>query len=213
MNSTQAAPALPPPPPPAQAARSLAEAALAASEAWRQPLDPARHAQAVSQLYSALRDLGIATRGLAGWQPAGMPPAEFTANVTAAAEQLLLAWGSLDGILAFEGPGQLPDPDDPGTVLCHAARLAILAWRHPCGSGSDRSTATRLLSTATASLIAATASLAATAARHRTIGLQAAGASLAQVPAHLAAAIREPGNRTTPGPALEPARHPPGVPE
>ena len=74
MTSRQPAPPLPPPPQPAQAARALAEAALAAAGAWAQPLDSARHSRAVSQLYSALRDVGIATRGLADWQPADAVP-------------------------------------------------------------------------------------------------------------------------------------------
>jgi len=217
MTSPQPAPPLPPPPQPAQAAWALAEAALAAAGAWAQPLDSTRHSRAVSQLYSALRDLGIATRGLAGWQPGDAPPgtasAEFARHVTSGARWLLSAWHILDGVLAFEGLGQLPDPDEPGTALCHAARSTILAWRQPSGSSFDRDTAIRRLTTATGFLSAATVSLATYAPRRRAIDLQAVGASLAEVTADLTAAIQETGSGDAPGPEQEPARHQPGDPE
>ena len=68
MTSTHPVPPLPQPQPPAAAAQALTDAAQAAARAWAQPLDSARHQRAVSQLYSVLRDLGIAARGLAAWQ-------------------------------------------------------------------------------------------------------------------------------------------------
>jgi hypothetical protein len=221
MTSPQPAPPLPPPPQPAQAALELADAALAAAGAWAQPLDPARHSRAVSQLYSVLRDLGIATRGLAGWQPAEVPPgaasAEFTQHMTSGARWLLSARSSLDGVLAFEGLGQLPDPDEPGTALCHAARLAILAWRQPSGSSADRDSAIRRLITATGFLSAATVSLATYAPRNRAIALQAVGVSLAELTADLTAAIQETGSGATRQPGRHRAGsstgHQPGGPE
>lgn len=195
MTRSQPAQPLPPPPQPAQAAQALAEAALAAAGAWAQPLDSTRHSRAVSQLYSVLRDLGFATRSLAGWQPADAPPgtasAQFARHVTAGARRLLSAWTSLDGAPAFDGLGQLPDPDEPGAALCHAARSTILAWRQPSGSSFDRDTAIRRLITATGFLSAATASLATYAPSRDAIRLQAVGASLAEVTADLTAAIQD----------------------
>ena len=41
-------------------------------------------------------------------------------------------------MLAFEGLGPLPDPDEPGAALCRAARNVILAWRLPSGNTDDR---------------------------------------------------------------------------
>jgi hypothetical protein len=217
MTSQQPAPPLPPPPQPVAAARSLADAALAAAGAWAQPLDPDWHSRAVSQLYSAVRDLGIATRGLATWMatdgPSGTASAEFARQVTAGARWLLSAWNCLDEVLTFEGAGTLPDPDELGTALCHAARLTILAWRQPSGSSLDRDTATRQLITAIGFLSDATASLADSALGHRAIDLLAVGVCLAEANASLAAAIQEPGN----GPAARPeqviVRHQPGRPE
>src|SRR5213592_4872573 len=116
MTSRPLAPPLPKPQHPAVAAKALAEAAYAAAHAWAQPLEPDRHNRATSQLYSTLRDLGIAARGLARYQTAG-------------ARWLLSACESLDGVLAAEGTGSLPDPDEPGAALCRTARTVILAWR------------------------------------------------------------------------------------
>jgi hypothetical protein len=217
MTSQQPAPPLPPPPQPVAAARSLADAALAAAGAWAQPLDPDWHSRAVSQLYSAVRDFGIATRGLAQWMPAERPPetalAQFARHVTAGARWMLSAWNCLDEVLAFQGAGTLPDPDELGAALCHAARLTILAWRQPSGSSLDRDTATRQLITAIGFLSDATASLADSALGHRAIDLLAVGVCLAEANASLAAAIQEPGN----GPAARPeqviVRHQPGRPE
>ena len=195
MTSTHPFPSLPQPQPPAAAARALADAAEAAARAWAQPLDPARHQRAVSQLYSALRDFGIAARGLAAWQapgtPAGQASREFTRHMTTGARQFLDAWNCLDGVLAFEGLSPLPDPGEPGAALCHAARNVIPAWRQPSGTISDRDTTIRHVITATGHVSAATLGLATYAPRHRAIGLQAALASLAGATADLSAAIGE----------------------
>ena len=84
MTSRPPAPPLPKPQHPAVAAQALAEAAHAAAHAWAQPLEPDSHNRAISQLYSTLRDLGIAARGLASYQTGrrrtrsrvpGLPPA------------------------------------------------------------------------------------------------------------------------------------------
>jgi hypothetical protein len=195
MTGPQPAPPLPPPPQPVQAARSLSEAALAAAGAWTQPLDPDRHSRAVNQLHSALRDLGIAIRGLAQWTPADMTPetvpAEFTRHVTSSALWLLSARDSLDDLPASKEVGRLPDPDEPGAALCHAARLTVLAWRQPSGSSFDRDTVLRQLIAAVGFLSTATESLAACAPWHRAIDLQAAGVSLAEASVSLTAAIQE----------------------
>ena len=74
MTSRPPAPPLPKPQHPAVAAKALAEAAYAAARAWAQPLEPDASNRAISQLYSALRDLGIAARGLARYQTAGAAP-------------------------------------------------------------------------------------------------------------------------------------------
>jgi hypothetical protein len=217
MTRPQPAPSLPPPLQPAQAAQALAETARAAVGAWAQPLDPDGHSRAVSQLHSAVRDLGVATRGLAQWMPAERPPetalAQFARHVTAGARWLLSAWNCLDEVLAFQGAGTLPDPDEPGAALCHAARLTILAWRQPSGSCPDRDTATRHLITVTGLLSDATASLAARALGHRAIDLLAVGVCLAEATASLDAAIQEPGSEPAAGPEQAPARHPTGRPE
>ena len=195
MTSTHPVPSLPQPQQPAAAARALADAAQAAARAWAQPLDPDRHQRAVSQLSSALRDLGIAARGLAAWQAPGRPgrpvSGEFARHVTAGARRLLGAWQCLDGVLAFEGLGPLPDPDEPGAALCHAARNVIPAWRQPSGTSADRDATIRHIITATGFVSAAALGLATYASRHRAIDLQAALASLAEATADLSAAIEE----------------------
>jgi len=80
--------------------------AYAAAHAWAQPLEPDSHNRATSQLYSTLRDLGIAARGLARYQTAGAAPdtasRDFGRHVTASARWLLSACESLDGVLAAE---------------------------------------------------------------------------------------------------------------
>ena len=147
MTSRPPAPPLPKPQHPAVAAQALAEAAYAAAHAWAQPLEPDSHNRAISQLYSTLRDLGIATRGLARYQTAGASPdpapRDFPRHVTASARWLLSACESLDGVLAAEGISPLPDPDEPGAALCRAARNAIVAWRQPSGTSGDRDTTVR----------------------------------------------------------------------
>ena len=71
MTARNPAPPLPHPQPPAAAGQALRDAAQAAAYAWARPTGPAGHARAVSQMYSVLRDLGIAARGLARCRPAG----------------------------------------------------------------------------------------------------------------------------------------------
>jgi hypothetical protein len=196
MTSRPPAPPLPKPQHPALAAKALAEAAYAAAHAWAQPLEPDSHNRAISQLYSALRDLGIATRGLARYQTAGTAPdpasRDFSRHVTASARWLLSACESLDGVLAAEGTGFPPDPDEPGAALCQAARNAILAWRQPSGTSADRDITVKRFIIATGFLSSATLGLATYAPRRRAIDLQVAGGSLAEVIAYLTAAIQVP---------------------
>ena len=171
MTSTHHASSLPQPQQPAAAAQALADAAGAAARAWAQPMDLARHQRAVSQIYSTLRDLGLAARGLAAWQvlgtPAGPVPREFARHVAAGARRFLDAWKCLDGVLAFERLGPLPDPDEPGADLCHAARNVIPVWRQPSGSSDYRDATIRAFIMATGLVSAATLSLVAY-APHRT---------------------------------------------
>jgi hypothetical protein len=206
MTRPHPAPPLPQPAQPAQAATALAHAAQAAAGSWAQPLDPGTHHRAVRQLSSAVRDLGIAARGLTAWQLAGSPPgatpAGLAGHVSSAAELLLSAWSRFSDVLAFEGAGELPDPDEPGAVLCRAARDTILAWRRPSGTSHDRDTVLRQLTAATGFLSAAMASLAACAPRHRAIALQAAGTDLTAAITCLSEAIGETGC----GPATGPGR-------
>ena len=202
MTSPQPFPPLPQPQPPAAAAGALADAAGAAARAWAQPLHPDRHQRAVSQLYSTLRDLGIAARGLAAWQVPGTPegpvPKEFARHVTSGSRWYLGACVCLDGVLAFEGLGPLPDPDEPGAALCRAARNVIPAWRQPSGSSDYRDATVRAFIAATGLVSAGALGLAAYAPRRTFIGLQAVVASLAEVVADLSAAVGEP--------AADPAR-------
>ena len=210
MTSRPSAPPLPKPPHPAVAARAVADAAHVAAYIWARPLDPARHGRAVSQLYSVLRDLGIAARGLARYQitdiPAHPVSPDFPRHVDASARWLLNTCESLDGVLAAESTGSVPDPDEPGAVLCRAARNAILAWRQPSGTSTDRDITVRRFITATGFLSAATLSLAAYAPRRRAIDLQAVCAGLAEVTAYLTAAIQAHAEDASPGHDTEPAR-------
>ena len=210
MTSRPSAPPLPKPPHPAVAARAVADAAHVAAYIWARPLDPARHGRAVSQLYSVLRDLGIAARGLARYQitdvPADPVSPDFPRHVDASARWLLNTCESLDGVLAAEGMGSVPDPDEPGAVLCRAARNAILAWRQPSGTSTDRDITVRRFITATGFLSAATLSLAAYAPRRRAVDLQAVCAGLAEVTAYLTAAIQAPAEDASPGHDTEPAQ-------
>jgi hypothetical protein len=195
VTSTHPFPSLPQPKPPAEAAQAVAEAAGAAASAWARPLHPGRHRRAVSQLYSTVRDLGIAARGLAAWQVPGTPavpvPGEFAWHVNVGASRFLVAWSCLDGMLAFEGLGPLPDPDEPGAALCRAARNVIPAWRQPTGSSDCRDATVRAFIAATGLVSAGALGLAAYAPGHAFTGLQAAVASLAEAVADLFAAIGE----------------------
>jgi len=211
MTTRPPAPPLPKPQHPALAAKALAEAAYAAAHAWAQPLEPEGSNRAISQLYSALRDLGIATRGLARYQIAGASPdpasQDFSRHVTASSRWLLSACESLDGVLAAEGTSWLPDPDEPGAALCQAARNAILAWRQPSGTSADRDITVKRFITATGFLSSATLGLATYAPRRRAMDLQVVGASLAEVIAYLTAAIQAPAENAAAGDVRGPARY------
>jgi hypothetical protein len=203
MTTKPSAPPLPKPQHPAVAARAVADAAHIAAYIWARPLDPARHGRAVSQLYSTLRDLGIATLGLARYQmtdtPARPMSPDFPQYVDASARWLLNTCESLDGVLAAESTSWPPDPDEPGAALCQAARNAILAWRQPSGTSADRDITVKRFITATGFLSSATLGLATYAPRRRAIDLQVAGASLAEVIAYLTAAIQVPAADAAPG--------------
>jgi hypothetical protein len=215
MTSPHPVPPLPQPQQAAQAARALAEAAHAAAGAWAQPLDPRHHNRAVSQLYSTLRDTGIAARGLAAWQPdGGQPvpaPREFARHMTAAAGWLLSAWNGLEGVLGAEGIGPLPIPDEPGAALCRATRGAIRAWRQPSGPAADRDATIRWLITATGFISAGTLGLATYGPHPRAADLQAVCAGLAEVAADLNAAISEADGQATRTGGAEPAPPQPGA--
>ena len=118
--------------------------------------------------------------------------------MTAAARRLFDAWNCLDGVQAFEGFGPLPDPDEPGAALCHAARNVIPAWRQPSGTSADRDATIRRFITATGFVSAATLGLATYAPRPHAIDLQAALSSLAEATADLSAAIPETADDTAP---------------
>jgi hypothetical protein len=194
MTGRSAAPPLRPPPHPAAAARAVSDAARAAAEAWVQPMETEQFNRALSQLYSVLRDLGIATRGLARYQITGYPadpaPLGFPRHVQAGAQHLLDTWQSLDGVLVAEGFGPVPDPDEPGAALCQAARTAITAWRQPAGTSADRDTAMERLIAALGFLATAARNLAACAPRQRTIELLPVDAGLAKAAACLRKAVR-----------------------
>jgi hypothetical protein len=196
MSSGPGAPPLPPPQPPAVAARAVSQAARAVAGAWAQPMDPAGLGRAVSQLFSILRDLGIATRGLARYRtagnPADPPPPDFPQLLEASAQRLLEAGLSLDGVLAAEGLASVPDPEETGAMLRQAARNAITAWRQPAGTSAERDSTLEQLVTAVGFLAAATLSLTAYAPRRRTIDLRAVAASLAEITACLSKAIQPP---------------------
>jgi hypothetical protein len=173
----------------------------AAVRAWAHPTDPAGHSRALGQLHSILRDLGIATRGLARYQTTGHPadpaPLGFPQHIAASAERLIDACQHLDGVLAAEGLGPVPDPDEPGAMLCQAARTAITAWRQPIGTSAERNITVEHLITAIGFLAAAALSLTADAPRRRTISLRAVAASMTGVTACL--------SKTLPGDASAPA--------
>ena len=216
MTARNPAPPLPHPQPPAAAGQALRDAAQAAAYAWARPTGPAGHARAVSQMYSVLRDLGIAARGLARYQTAGTPPTpaspQFASYLTASDRWLLDAWQHLDGVLAAEGLGTLPDDGEPGTVLCQAARNAILSWRQPEGTAADSDTTVEHLITAIWFLAIGALSLAAYAPRRRTIELRAVANSLAEAAACLTQAVQAATDDNTPGRSTEPARNLDGRP-
>lgn len=209
MTTRNPAPPLPHPQPPAAAAGALSDAAQAAACAWARFMEPAEHGRAISQLYSTLRDLGIATQGLARYQTTGAPPGpatgEFPHHLTRSARWLFDANHRLDGVLAAEGPGGLTDDDEPGTALCHAARNAILAWRQPTGTAADRDTTVKLLITAVWFLAAGALSLAVYAPRHRAFELRAVANCLAEVTACLTLAIQAAADDNVSGQNTRPA--------
>ena len=203
MNTARPAPPLPPPPQPSAAAKAITEAAQAAASAWTQTLPPAAHGRAVSQLHSILRDLGIASRGLAAYQVSDIPSepqsGEFRRHVDTGSRRLLSAWQCLDYFLAAEGIPPYGDPDEPGAALCKAARDAILAWRQPQGTAADRDETVRRLAAATGFIAAAVLSLATYATRQTTIDLLTASNHLAEATAALSAAIQLPEDNPAPG--------------
>lgn len=181
MTGTHPAPPLPPPQQPAEAARQLAAAAHATATAWTQPQEPSGRRRAISQLRSALRDIGIATRSLARDNPGtATPRSRMTCPgyAATAAMWLLTACDSLHGT-ADADPSQLPDLDDPGTALCLAARAAIRAWRAPSGThAADYDATVRQVIVATGWLTTATLGLTAYGPLSHASSLQAAGASI-----------------------------------
>jgi hypothetical protein len=196
MTSTRPAPSLPSPQRPAAAAREVCRAAQAAAIAWAQLLEPDAHSRAVSQIFSATRDLGIAARGLADYKSNSPQPdplaLEYHRHTSAAARWLLDANERLDGVVAAEGIPPSSDPEDPGAALCRAARDSILAWRQPAGTAAERDEAVRHLITAAGFISAALLGLATSAPRRLAISLQVAGASVAESTAYLTAAIQLP---------------------
>ena len=196
MTTGRGAPPLPPPESPAAAARAVSDAARTAAHTWAQPMDPEQHNQALGQLQSVLRDLGIATRGLLRYQTTGHPsnPAapDFSWLLATSAQLLLEASERLDGVLAAEEFRGLPYPDEPGAMLCQAARKAITAWREPAGTSAERDAAVEGLITGIGYLGAAARNLTTWAPRQRTIDLRAIGASLTGVTTCLSRAIAPP---------------------
>lgn len=196
MTTRRGAPPLPPPQPPAAAARTVSDTARAAAHAWSQPMDPEEHNQALGQLHSALRDLGIATQGLLRYQTTGHPsdPAapDFPWLLATSVQLLLEASERLDGVLAAEGGRGLSYPDEPGAMLCQAARMAITAWREPAGTSAERDATVEGLITGIGYLGTAARNLMTWAPRQRTIDLRAIGASLTGVTTCLSRAIATP---------------------
>jgi hypothetical protein len=194
MTDARFAPPLPQPPRPAVAARSVAEAARAAADAWAPTLSPAAHSRAVSQLHSILRDLGIACQGLAAYRVSDTAPGtrseELASQIEIGSRWLLGAWECLDGVLAAEGIPAADDPDEPGAALCRAARDAILAWRQPAGTLADRDATVRQLVAGIRVVADAISGLASYAPRQKTVDLQCAGVQLMMAISALAAAVQ-----------------------
>ena len=208
MTSQPAAPPLPPPLRPDIAAQAISQAAQAVASAWAQPMSPAAHRRAVSQLYSTLRDLGIAARRLADYQTAGHPsdptPLGFPQHIAASARCFLATCDSLDGVLAPEGLDPVADPTEPGTELCHAARSAIVAWRQPYGTSAELDTTVRQIVATTSFLAAAALSLTTYAPRRLAIHLRAVHVGLTKATDCLMKAIQVPGTvHEAPGPRHE----------
>ncbi len=198
MTSKPPAPPLPEPPTPAETARALDRAADAAASAWAQPMDAAGHHRGVCQLYSVLRDLSIATRGLARYQITGEArPAAlgFRQQVRALSLALLEASDNLEGVLAAQGPDPLPDDRDPGAALCQATRQAIRSWRHPAGTRACREAVIEHLVAALGALIQAARSLADRAEPLRTSQLRAVCDHLGDAIFRLAGALDVRGYR------------------
>jgi hypothetical protein len=196
MTKKPPAPPLPAPPTPIEAARVLSRAAQAAACAWMQPLDPGGRNRAIRQIRSVLRDLGIATRGLARYQVTGEGaeghlPGEpvFQRQLAAASSSLLEASQRLDDIPLAVGGRNLACDDEPGVVLCQAARRVFPAWRQPSGTAACRSEAARLLMAAVADLALALRALADSAEQPLTGQLRAARAHLRNVNDRLAEAL------------------------
>ena len=115
-------------------------------------------------------------------------PGLLGGSLQRAREQLLRASESLDGVLAAEGLGAVPDPEESGTLLCRATRNAITAWRQPAGTSAERDTTVERLITAIGFLGTATRNLATYAPRRRTIELHTVAAILGEVTACLSKA-------------------------
>lgn len=159
MTNRPPAPPLPSPESPMEAAWTLSQAAQAAACAWMQPLDPGGRKRAIRQIRSVLRDLGIATRGLARFQvtSGGHPDrspgdSAFGRQLAEASSSLLKASQRLDDFPATASTGYLPSDDEPGAALCQAARSVFPAWRQPSGTATCRNEAVRLLMTTIADL-------------------------------------------------------------
>ena len=205
---SQPAPPLPPPLRPDGAAQAVSQAAQAAASAWAQPMGPAAHRRAVSQLYSTLRDLGIAARGLARYQtaddPSGPSPPGFSQHIAASARCFLATCDSLDSVLAAESLDPAADSTEPGAELCHAARSAIVAWRQPYGTSAELDTTVRQIVATTSFLAAAALSLTTYAPRRLAIHLRAVHAELSKATGCLMKAIQAPGTvHEAPGPRHE----------
>ena len=124
------------------------------------------------------------------------------------AEWLLEACEHLDGVLAAEGLSPVPDPDEPGAMLCRAARTAITAWRRPADTSAERDTTIEQFITAVGFLVATTMSLAGYAPRRRAIDLRAVAASLSKVTACLSKAVPPAQRTSSPGPFRAAPRRP-----
>ena len=146
MTSGPGAPPLPPPqPPPRPHARSPKRPGPPPTRGrcpWSRPSTSVPSASCTqSSAISASPPGGSpATRPL-GTRPIPLPPGLPAAHrKRARAASPATRGSSLDGVLAAEGFGAVPDPDEPGASLCHAARTAITAWRQPTGTSTDRDT-------------------------------------------------------------------------